>query len=208
MRFVVFVEGFTEKEVLPSFLKRWLDPQLSQPVGIQTVRFTGWREFRKKIASKARMHVDGPSREKIVAALGLLDLHGPDFYPADRTSAEDRHKWAVENIERQVDRSKFRMFFAVHELEAWIFSKPELFPSRVRKALPGSVTHPETIDFGEPPAKVLNRLYREKLGKEYKKVVYGKALFARLDPAVAYQKCPYLKRMLDEMLVLAKAAGL
>ncbi|MHB1425063.1 MAG: hypothetical protein ACYC3I_17975 [Gemmataceae bacterium] len=41
-----------------------------------------------------------------------------------------------------------------------------------------------------------------------KKTTYGKQLFSKLDPLVAVSKCPYLKAMLDEMLLLAKAAGL
>jgi len=46
------------------------------------------------------------------------------------------------------------------------------------------------------------------LKQNYKKVTDGKDLFARLDPAIAINKCPYLKTMLEEMLTLAKAAGL
>jgi predicted ATPase len=37
---------------------------------------------------------------------------------------------------------------------------------------------------------------------ERKKIVYGNKLFDRLDPSVAHGKCPYLARMLDEMLWL------
>ncbi len=43
MKFVLFVEGHTEKAAVGPFLKRWLDPQLSSPVGIKTVRFEGTR---------------------------------------------------------------------------------------------------------------------------------------------------------------------
>lgn len=45
MKFVLFVEGHTEQKAVPSFLKRWLDPRLRQPVGIRTVRFDGWGEL-------------------------------------------------------------------------------------------------------------------------------------------------------------------
>jgi len=41
MKFVLFVEGPTERLSLPSFLKRWLDARLNQPVGIQPVKFEG-----------------------------------------------------------------------------------------------------------------------------------------------------------------------
>jgi hypothetical protein len=39
-------------------------------------------------------------------------------------------------------------------------------------------------------------------------ITYGKQLFAKLDPMTAVPKCPYLKAMLEEMLRLAKVAGL
>ena len=60
VKFVLFVEGHTERKAIPSFLKRWLDPLLNQNVGIQPVRFEGWSEFRKKIARSASMHLNSP----------------------------------------------------------------------------------------------------------------------------------------------------
>lgn len=40
--------------------------------------------------------------------------------------------------------------------------------------------------------------------RTYKKVVNGKDLFGRVDPAVAYEKCPRLRELLDKMLDLAR----
>jgi len=37
VKFVLFVEGYTEKQEIPAFLKRYLDPRLSQLVGIKSV---------------------------------------------------------------------------------------------------------------------------------------------------------------------------
>ena len=68
--------------------------------------------------------------------------------------------------------------------------------------------HPERINFYEPPSKLLDKVYYQKTGRTYKKRVYGKALFAKLDPEIAYKKCPNLKIMMDEMLRMAKKAGL
>jgi hypothetical protein len=42
MKFVLFVEGHTEKLAVPQLLKRWLDPRLAKPVGIKVSRFEGW----------------------------------------------------------------------------------------------------------------------------------------------------------------------
>ena len=83
MKFVLFVEGHTERKAIPSFLKRWLDPKLRQPVRIQPVLFVGWSEFQHKIARSARLHLNGPEAEQIIAAVGLLDLHGPSFFPVE-----------------------------------------------------------------------------------------------------------------------------
>ena len=38
-------------------------------------------------------------------------------------------------------------------------------------------------------------------------MTYGKELFDKLNPEVAYGKCPHLKDLLDEMLRMAKEKG-
>jgi len=203
LKFILFVEGHTEKKALPAFLKRWLDPQLPHRVGVQTVRFEGWSEFKKDVRKKALLHLNGPQRDQILAVIGLLDLYGPSFYPNHLTSAVDRNVWGKRSIEDEVDHPKFRQFFSVHEVEAWLLSQPELFPNAVRHAFPGRIAQPESVNFQEPPSQLLQNLYQAKLKQTYKKVTYGKDLFDKLDPAVAYNKCPHLKELLDEMLRLA-----
>ena len=208
MRFVLFVEGHTERMAIPAFLKRWLDPRTSQPVGIRPVRFNGWAQMMKEMPKKAVMYLNGPTAHEIIAVIGLLDLYGPTIYPQDLKSAEERLSWAVEELQDSVEQARFRVFFAVHEVEAWLLSDPGLFPSPIASALAGKARHPEEVNFDHPPSELLDRLYREKTGHTYKKVTHGKELFDRLDPNLAYGKCPRLKAMLDEMLNMAKAAGL
>lgn len=204
MRCILFVKGYTEQEAIGEFPKHWLDPRLLRPMGIRIVRFNGWPQFIKDVPGRVRMHLGGPQRGDIIAALGLLDLYGPTFYPPHLTSAQQRCAWAVTEIERKVAHPRFRMFFAVHELEAWILSQPQLLPEPVCRALPGRVANPESIDFDEPPAKLLERLYTNHTGRSYKKRTYGSDLFRKLDPTVAYQKCPHLAEMLDHMLKAAR----
>jgi hypothetical protein len=208
MRFILLVEGQTERDAVAEFLKRWLDPQLSQPVGIQVVPFDGYADLVRKMATRARMHLEGPKRGEIVGVIGLLDLYGPMFYPADKTNADDRFAWGKEHFEREVGLDKLRLFFAVHEFEAWLLSQPDIFPREIKNALLTKAAQPEKVDFNQPPAKLLDRIYREKTKRNYKKTTYGKQLFAKLDPAVAIGKCPYLKALLDEMLALSRTAGL
>lgn len=204
MKFILFVEGYTENKALPQFLKKWLDPKLSSPVGIKTVRFEGWQELVKDAPLKARMHLHGPDKDEIIAVISLLDLYGPTFYPKHLIESNDRYSWAKKEIEERVSQPKFFQFFAVHEVEAWLLSEPDIFPMPVHKAFPGKIQNPETVNFDEPPAKLLERLYPAHIRKSYKKVVNGKELFGKLNPDIAYQKCPKLKELLDKMQELAK----
>ena len=177
MKFVLLVEGNTEKQTIAEFLKRWLDPQLTTRVGIQVIRFNGYS-------------------------------HGPTFYPEHCITADERRAWAKQRIENEVNRDRFLMFFAVHEFEAWLLAQPSILPTEVRRILPAKTNHPETVNFDEPPARLLNRLYTQATRRGYKKVTHGRELFAKLDPIVAVSKCPCLAEMLKEILRQAKAAGL
>jgi len=84
MKFIMFVEGHTETKAIPSFLKRWLDPQLSKPVGIKSVRFEGWPELVKDSPTKANLYL---SQDSVIAVIALLDLYGPTIYPNDKNTA-------------------------------------------------------------------------------------------------------------------------
>lgn len=204
MKFKLFVEGYTEQKAIPVFLKRWLDAQFEKRVGIQAVRFEGWQELVKDTPTKAKMYLEGPNKKDIIGVIALLDLYGPTFYPDDKKNALERYHWAKETLERQVGHPKFRQFFAIHEVEAWLLSDPNLFKSQIKNALPNNP--PEEINFNEPPAKLLERLYKQHTKRRYKKVIYGRELFSQLDPNLAYSKCPILRAMLDEMLEMTKQA--
>jgi hypothetical protein len=208
VKFVVLVEGDTEKQSIAGFLKRWLDPQLREPVGVKVALHQGHADLTKKIVRKAQMYLDGPDAADILGVVGLLDLYGPDFYPTHLTMATERRQWGQAHFEKLVARDRFRMCFAVHEFEAWLLSEPALFPAAVANAFPEKIAQPEAVNFNEPPAKLLDRLYREKLKKRYRKTTDGKLLINRLDPLLAAGKCPVLGSMLNEMLAMAKAAGL
>ena len=203
MKFVLFVEGYTEKEDLSMFLKRWLDPRLEQRVGLKVVRFNGWPELINDSPKKARMYL---SEDDIIGVIALLDLYGPTIYPNNKQSASERYKWAKDDLEKKVDDPGFRQYFAVHETEAWLLSDPQIFPTAVMNSFPGRVQNPEEVDFDQPPSKLLGKLYREKTKRTYKKVIHGKELFDKLDPELAYQKCLRLRELLDDMLKMAKEA--
>ena len=216
MKFVLLVEGYTEEESLPNFLRKWFNPRLSKSVGFAAIRFDGWSELVKDAPNRTRRLLNEPGqKDNIIAVIGLLDLYlyprnsARTFYPQDKVTALERFGWAKQHLEKEVGQTRFRQFFAVHEIEAWLLSDPSLFDDKVRKSLSGiAQQHPEQINSDEPPKKLLEKLYRDKLKTNYKERVDGRNLFEKLNPEIAYQKCPALKMMLDEMLKLAKEAGL
>jgi hypothetical protein len=207
MKFVLFVEGHTEKKALPDFLRAWLaPPRLPERVGLQVVRFEGWAEYDKDIAGKVNRHLSAKGSEDIIAAIGLLDLYGPAFYPTDKITATARYEWAKNHIEERVKHERFRQHFAIYETEAWLLADPKIFPREVQGAFPPKCVQPETVNRDEPPAKLLERLYQARLKRRYQKVIDGYKLFRALPHEAARAKCPSLKRLLDDMLELAERA--
>jgi hypothetical protein len=209
MNFIFLVEGKTERLGLPAFLKKWLDPRLSQPVGIRPRNMGGCSDFISDAVGITMKELADPANRDLIAVIGLLDLYGPQkFYPNGVASIADRCQWGRRFFEEKVANPRFKMYFAVHETEAWLLSGPELFPRQVAEKLPGKIREPEKVDFDEPPAKLLDKLYYQYLKRHYNKVVYGNSYFRALDPNIVYCKCPYFATMMDELEEMAHRAGL
>lgn len=100
MKFILFVEGYSEKKALPAFLKRWLDRQLQQRVGMKIVRFEGWGDYNREVKKKTHVHLNSPGSEDIIAIIGLIDLYGPNIYPSHLTSAKAKYDWGKEHFEK------------------------------------------------------------------------------------------------------------
>ncbi len=203
MRFALFVEGYTER-ALSSFLKRWLDPRLSRPVGVEPVRFAGSAEYLKSFAQRAKRSLDSG---RLIAVIGLLDLYGAGLTFPPNLRPDAKCAWAKGELERQVGDSRFRQHFAVHETEAWLLSDPSVFPTSVQAQIKKLAHQPESVNFQQPPSKRLHAAYRVER-RDYKKVTDGSNLFGKLIPDSAYVKCLHLALLLDDMLSLAKGAGL
>ena len=177
---------------------------------VQPVRFEGVADYYRHIARHVYLRVTN-GKPDVIAAIGLLDLYGLDAaipFPSGVNTKAARYKWAKQHVEEHVNHPKFHQHFAVHEVEAWLLSDANIFPTPVRKVLTPKSSAPEDINFDEPPARLLSHTYRQKLRSRYKKAVDGPNLFQSLDPDIARAKCPCLKAMLDDMLALSRQAGL
>lgn len=198
MRLTLLVEGETESIAIHSFLQRWLNrpDRLSRPVGIRSIDLGGSGSYLKEFAARAKKELEGG---RCFAVIGLLDYYGSGL------SSKFTVAKAKAFLEDQVGDRRFRQHFAVHETEAWLLSDPSVLPAKIQNRLPDR--EPETVNLVEPPSKLLSRLYQRELNKKYRKTVDGARLFQHLDPEQAYQRCPHLAALLDDMLDLARAAG-
>src|SRR5438067_295108 len=109
------------------------------------------------------------SWEHSVYWISMDQLSSPNHLASQR----EQYDWGVVHFQGQIEHPKFKMFFAVHEIEAWILSQPKLFPDAVRNGFPGKVEEPESVNFDEPPSKLLHRLYRTYTREGYRKIVDG-----------------------------------
>lgn len=136
--------------------------------------------------------------------VSLLDLHGLDAVADPVLGVAERVARAKKQLEEQVNHERFRAHFAVHELETWLLSDHTIFPKQLQAAVRKKCGAPETVNFDAPPKRLLNELYRKHLREPYNQVTDGAELFARLDPNVAYEKCPHLAMLFDDPLALAR----
>jgi len=84
------LKGKLKKNILPNFIGRFLRKKFNENIGVQIVKFNGWADFKKNISKKVEMRLNSPKKDKIIAAIGLLDLYGPVFYPEDKRTADER----------------------------------------------------------------------------------------------------------------------
>ena len=200
MKIILLVEGDTER-FLPPFFKRWLDPQTPTRVSIKPQNFKGVGDYRARFAKTARLYLGTP---EVAGVIGVIDYHNSGLNYPPGTLAE-RCLWAKQQFENQVNDSRFYQHFAVHETEAWLLAQPGILPQDIGGAFKNA-HEPEKVNSNHPPGKRLNDLYQKHLGKKCRKPTEGSTLFSKLDPSVAYMKCPHLKLLLDDLLALAQSA--
>jgi hypothetical protein len=207
-RIVLFVEGDTERgdarrKTLPSFLHRWLDPQLPKGsrVGITAVKFQGVSNYLDDLAQKLALYLDEGRSNSV---FGLVDLYGLptnridlSSHAAVRDEVQAARKF-IRSLVPQFYQNRFRQHFAVHEVEAWLLAYPEHWPPKVRAQI--SKRLPEQVNFDEPPARFLKRL----VGGRYKKKTHAMNLFPKIDPQIAIDKCPFLQLFAQDLLQVAR----
>ena len=207
MRVLLFVEGEMEQKGLPPCLSTYYQRSLGLRLRFQPICFRGSANYVGELAKKVRMHLEAKASGDILAAFGIVDLYGlPLHLPGwQNKGIADKVSLARKHFETQVGHPKFRQFFAVHETEAWLLADSARLPDPVRKALPGRCTRPEEVNHDMPPAKLLDKLYRDKASRGYQKSIDGVNMLRDLSPDTVSGKCPYFREMLTELTTLVTA---
>jgi len=199
VRIVLYVEGDTERS-LPEFFARWLNPKLQEAIQIRSVVFHGVGNYLKEFSSRAKLDLTVP---QVKAIFGLIDFFGSTLPYPDGTTRE-KYAWAKRELEARVDHPRFRQHFAVHDTEAWLLSDTQIFPREIVPHLPRT-QNPESINFQHPPSHRLKTIYHQRMNRKYEKPIEGSSLFRKLDPELACARCPHLKLLLEDILLLAAA---
>ena len=197
MKLAIFLEGKTEG-CLREFLGCWLEDKLTNQVRIQPVKFNGVGEYLKEIAPRANRALQDPG---VLGVIGLIDFYASTMQYPDGPVAT-QYQWAKKELEHRVNHPRFHQHFAVHETEAWLLSDLDIFPPAIRGDLP-KTQKPETVNHRHPPSHRLKDIYHRRLARKYSKPLDGASLFRQLNPQTAYNRCPHLKLLLDDILTLA-----
>lgn len=198
MRVILLVEGETERKALPALVRRALSSHGAGNVGVDAVWHSGSGDVITKLATQVQRILNSPRSGEVAAIVCLLDAKGlPERFRAG--SVAESCAVVRQHVAGSIADSRVRAHFAVHDVEAWILGDPTVLPSVVRDALPAGARTPERVNGEEPPAKLLGRLYRAKLRRDYRKIIDGSTLLQKADPAQVEATCPHFKALIDDL---------
>ena len=99
---------------------------------------------------------------------------------------------------------RFHAHAAQHDFEAWLLPYWSRIKSVAGSTLGSPSPHPESVNHGRPPSKVLSEVFSTgRNERRYSKTRDATAILKGQDLAVAAQACPELKAFLNTLLTLA-----
>jgi hypothetical protein len=214
-RILILAEGETEM----SFVKRVLTPAFSA----LSVSITARELITKKVKHgphfRGGVTTWGKLRNDLVRLLAeargvhlvttLIDYYG---LPTDTPGMSTRPNGSPENRVRHVEKQiaavldnprNFLPFLALHELEAWLFSKPdEIARAATQKdrgemaAIRAEVSTPEEINDGREtaPSKRILRVF-----PAWKKALHGTIAAERIGIEVMRAECPHFATWVENL---------
>ena len=224
VRLLILAEGQSEEV----FAKRTLIPHLHEfgvhaaVTVLRTKRIMSGGGFKGGVSSyeKIRKNLNELLGDTNARVTTLLDFYGlPDEFPARGETLEMPGLSAREKARRMqaafaedIGQPRFIPFLALHEFEAWLFSKPEVVAEHFGKealttALQGIVDEvgsPEEINNGpttHPSVRIVG------LVPQFKKTSDGPAIIHKMTLANVRAACPHFDEWLTTLETLGNPAG-
>lgn len=219
IRLFVSVEGQTEE----SFVKRVLSPHLAsfsihtQPVVVETSRLPEGTKYRGGLSSFEPVRTDLRNllRDSGAWTTTIYDWYGlpADFPKVERSEAKSARERVIER-ERELAKAlrepkRFIPFFALHEVETWIFAAPAIAEDELNlkkdtlaleKLAGGPFGSPEEINHGPNthPSKRLELAF-EGAGRTYKKTADGPRVLEKLGLMRIRRACDHFNAWLKRL---------
>lgn len=213
MRIKLYCEGRTERGIR-ELLAPVREELRGKGRGLDVLSLQGNAQLLKKLGAKVRESIRSGDT---IAVFCLIDLRKIDeALPPELKAAlggqswvrmpiRDRVAWLQDNVGRHlVDveyRDRFRLFVAVHEVEALVLADPGPLRKKLRQNALGPWPNPEEVNDEKPPAAVLNELFRKHHPRRsaYHKTKDGVPLLQSLDLGKVCSSCPYFRQLVDAL---------
>jgi hypothetical protein len=199
----ILVEGATEQAFFPK-LREFLKSRL--PANTMPKLDPCPKYGRLPTGDKLKrdvMNLLSIGKQPSDAVIALSDVYTGTGEFADAFAAKTKmREWVG-------DEPRFYPHVANHDFEAWLlpFWKDIQKLAGSNRSCPN--VHPEQINHGNPPAHLLNEIFRSgSKGKRYIKPINAARILRDNDLLVAANACPELKEFLNTILFLCGAAKL
>jgi hypothetical protein len=193
----VLCEGQTE-EGLRALLSKAVD---IRKCGIHIRTYEGVAQLLRKLDGRIREEL----RSGAEVVFCLVDYHHFPLSDEQKFLPLEQRVAAIQGyIAEQIHESRresVRCHIVVHEVEAWIIADEQAVAQRLKINNLAAWAQPETINDMNPPAKVLEQLFRTRspLKKRYIKAKDGVDLLRKVDCQKVYDKCPTFKKLVDDL---------
>lgn len=194
MKIAILVEGATEvafREKLREFLQSRLGQKMPKLKFIpQQGRIP--KEDKLKRIIENLLENDGYD-----AVIALTDVYTGtnDFRDANDAKAQ-MNNWVGNN-------PNFYPHTALHDFEAWLLPYWETIQKMAIHNRSAPSGDPERINHNNPPANRIKEIFRiGKCGRDYNKIIDGKAILKKNDLMIAIRACPELKAFVNRIISL------
>lgn len=211
MKVWVFVEGRSDVQALAALWGRWMQQLRGNGCGVKFTPLDSKPRYLNKIGHRVA--------EKLVHDKGDVAIGLPDFFPnRDFANTVHRHDSlrGLQDVQTRLVRiglkrqgvraadidshiGRFYPSAMKHDMEVLVLSAPKQLQARLDMSnMPGSWRQPpEEQNQDNPPKKIVERLFSDKLQRRYRGVTDSVAILENADLNDIVMQCPTFRAVMD-----------